>query len=168
MPTRVASVATQGAMQQCQAEACSTTPASSQEIVAIQPNNSVHQSQKRHQRNNGANSVSGTIGANCRMNNNTYCGGNGSSGNSSNNCITGIGCSKGIDCSAKSGNSRDCSSDSRCWSGRNNCNNSCVSGASIGAAANAETVAAPIATAASASAALPLLMLQQEAVKDTV
>ena len=37
--TRVAIVATQGTMQQCQAEACSITPASSREIKGIQPNN---------------------------------------------------------------------------------------------------------------------------------
>ena len=39
IPTRVASVVTQRTMQQCQAEACSITHASSQKIVAIQPHN---------------------------------------------------------------------------------------------------------------------------------
>ena len=104
IPTRVASVATQGTMQQCQAEArsitCLITRNSSNSAKQLKNNtkHTAHQSQRRqwHQRSNGANSVSGTNGASNRMNNNTYGGGNCSSGSNSNSNSNSNYCSRGI------------------------------------------------------------------------
>ena len=74
IPTRVASVATQGAMPKWQAEGlfhhtCLITRNSSNSAKELKNStkHTAHQyrTRQRHQRNNGANSVSGTNGASC-------------------------------------------------------------------------------------------------------